>query len=68
MQVNLHQAEKVVFCNNTAVIGGGAIFGDQSSTAVTANEYNHSVAENRFGSCFMTFGNEGQPSATDVSS
>lgn len=57
-----------VFRHNMAVVSGGAVFGDESSTSFTANEYNHSLAENRFGFCFASFGNEGAPvsSAADV--
>ena len=47
-----------------AVEGGGAIFGDESSSSFTVSEYNHSLAENRFGFCFILFGNEGQPAGT----
>ena len=57
-----------MFRHNMAVVSGGAVFGDESSTSFTANEYNHSLAENRFGFCFASFGNEGVPvsSATNV--
>ena len=67
LQVDLRQAESAVFRGNTAVVSGGAIFGDDSSTSFTANEYNHSVAENRFGFCFTIFGNEGHPGDSEVS-
>ena len=67
LQVDLRQAESAVFRGNTAVVSGGAIFGDESSTSFTANEYNHSVAENRFGFCFTIFGNEGHPGDSEVS-
>ena len=54
-------ATSALFKANMAVQGGGAIYGDESSTSFSANEYNHSLAENRFGFCFVIFGNEGQP-------
>ena len=54
-------ANSALFKANMAVQGGGAIYGDESSTSFSANEYNHSLAENRFGFCFIIFGNEGQP-------
>lgn len=54
-------ASNALFKANTAVQGGGAIYGDESSTSFSANEYNHSLAENKFDFCFITFGNEGQP-------
>ena len=61
LQVDLSRATSAVFRANMAVEGGGAIYGDESSTSFSANEYNHSLAENRFGFCFIFFGNEGQP-------
>ena len=57
----MRQATSAVFRGNVALQDGGAVYGDESSTSFSANEYNHSLAENRFGFCFMTFGNEGQP-------
>ena len=60
-QVDMQGASNALFKANMAVQGGGAIYGDESSTSFSANEYNHSLAENRFGFCFITFGNEGQP-------
>lgn len=65
--MDLSRAISAVFRANMAVENGGAIFGDESSTSFTANEYNHSLAENRFGFCFLLFGNEGQPGASQVS-
>lgn len=67
LQVDLRRASSAVFRANMAVESGGAIFGDESSTSFTANEYNHSLAENRFGFCFILFGNEGRPGASEVS-
>ena len=61
LQVDMRGAGRAVFRANMAVQGGGAIYGDESSTSFSANEYNHSLAENRFGFCFIIFGNEGQP-------
>lgn len=57
----MRQTSSAVFRANMAVRGGGAIYGDESSSSFSANEYNHSLAENRFGFCFIIFGNEGQP-------
>ena len=57
----MRQTTSAVFRANLAVQGGGAIYGDESSSSFSANEYNHSLAENRFGFCFIIFGNEGQP-------
>ena len=62
--MDLSRATSAVFRANMAVEGGGAIYGDESSTSFSANEYNHSLAENRFGFCFIFFGNEGQPIGT----
>ena len=61
LQIDLVRVKKAVFKGNRAVVSGGAIFADKSSTSFTANEYNHSLAENRFGFCFATFGNEARP-------
>ena len=55
------------FLNNKAAFAGGAIYADSASTSHLASEYNHTVAGNIFGNCFLTFGNELQPiSFTDV--
>lgn len=57
----MQRVTSAIFKGNVANQGGGAIYGDESSTSFSSNEYNHSLAENRYGFCFMTFGNEGQP-------
>ena len=46
------------FARNRATFSGGAIYADESSTSITADEYNHTLAQNRFGLCFAVFGNE----------
>ncbi len=46
------------FLNNSA-FQGGAIYADDSSTTHLATEYNHTLAQQLFGSsCSITFGNE----------
>ena len=49
------------FLDNKASFAGGAIYADSASTAHLASEYNHTQAQNLFGNCFVTFGNELQP-------
>ena len=46
------------FTGNKAIFTGGAIFADDASTTLLAGEFNHSVAQARFRSCFLTFGEE----------
>ena len=49
------------FLENKAAFAGGAIYADGASTTHLASEYNHTQAQNLFGNCFVTFGNELQP-------
>ena len=42
---------------NSARFSGGAVYADESSTTVTANEYNHTLSANVLGICFMEFQN-----------
>lgn len=44
-----------MFLSNYATFSGGAIYADESSTTVTAIEYNHTLASNVLGSCFIQF-------------
>ena len=50
--------DSATFAYNNATFGGGAIYADESSTSITADEYNHTLAQSRFGFCFALFGNE----------
>lgn len=54
-----------VFAYNKAVFAGGAVFADSASTSKLAVEYNHTLAQGIFGSCFMMFGNEPVAAAPD---
>ena len=54
------------FLYNKAAYAGGAIYADSVSTAHLASEYNHTQAQNIFGNCFVTFGNELQPISNSV--
>ena len=49
------------FLDNKAGFAGGAIYADSASTAHLGSEYNHTLAQNVFGDCFVTFGNELKP-------
>ena len=49
---------KGLFSHNKAVFAGGAVFADSASTSKLAVEYNHTLAQGVFGTCFMMFGNE----------
>lgn len=60
------------FLHNKAAFAGGAVYADSPSTARLASENNHTLAQNIFGSCFITFGNElisiiGNDEANEVS-
>ncbi len=47
-----------LFVENSATFAGGAVFADAASTSKLAIEYNHTLAQSLFGSCFLMFGNE----------
>ena len=51
------------FIENSAGYKGGAIYADQESTSLSANEYAHLFAQLLPGNCFMLFGNEQAPSS-----
>ena len=57
-QLDMTGVVSAVFAYNNATFSGGAIYADESSTSITADEYNHTLAQNRFGLCFALFGNE----------
>ncbi len=43
------------FSFNEALFSGGALYADQSSTTITADQYNHTQAQVALGSCFIQF-------------
>ena len=43
------------FTFNEVSLSGGAIYADESSTTVTADQYNHTVNEAAIGNCFVKF-------------
>lgn len=47
-----------LFGHNKAIFAGGAIYADSPSTTELAVEYNHTLAQGLFGTCFIMFGNE----------
>lgn len=57
-QVDMLDVELAIFRFNNATLSGGAIYADESSSSFSRNEYNHTRAQNRFGFCFATLGNE----------
>ena len=64
-QLDMSGVELAVFQSNYANLKGGAIHADESSSSFSQNEYNHTRAQNRFGFCFATLGNErGGPSVS----
>ena len=48
------------FTFNEARFSGGAIYADESSTTITAEQYNHTYAQVALGNCFIQL-----PSAFD---
>ena len=64
-QVDMSGVSRGRFLDNKAAFAGGAIYADSASTAHLASEYNHTQAQNIFGNCFVTFGNELRASLTD---
>ena len=57
-QVDLSNTGFVSIQRNSALVRGGAIFTDDSSSSVTAVEYTHKLAESALGPCFLQFGDE----------
>ena len=57
-QVDLSNIEVGNTWNNAALISGGAIFADDSSSSIPAIEYTHKVADDVPGPCFLQFGDE----------
>ena len=57
-----------LFAHNKAIFAGGAIYADSPSTTQLAVEYNHTLAQGQFGTCFVMFGNEFLGPVTPVSS
>lgn len=66
-QVDATAVVRAQFIENLAEYKGGAIFADEESTSLSANEYTHLFAQLIYGDCFMLFGNE-QPGSSSVSS
>ena len=58
LQVDATAVVEAHFINNSAEYKGGAIYADQESTSLSANEYDHLFAQLLVGNCFMLFGNE----------
>ncbi len=58
VQVDLSGVSRGVFVNNRALFAGGAVFADTASTSKLAVEYNHTLSQGLFGTCFLMFGNE----------
>jgi predicted outer membrane repeat protein len=53
--VDFLYVENFTFSSNTAMSFGGAIYADSSSSTVTADVYNHSLAAGSLGNCFILF-------------
>ena len=58
MQIDMSEVKQANFTGNKAVFSGGAIYADDGSTSLSADEYNHTLAAFRFNYCFARFGNE----------
>jgi len=54
----MSESTRANFTLNKATFAGGAIFADDASSSISSNEYNHTLAQGRFGQCFLVFGNE----------
>ena len=53
------------FIENSAEYKGGAIYADEESTSLSANEYFHLFGQFLPGNCFILFGNEQTSSAAN---
>ena len=62
-QVDATGVSKAHFIENIADYSGGAIFADEESSSLSANEYSHLFAQNSPGNCFILFGNEISPTS-----
>ena len=58
LQVDATAVVEARFIENSAEYKGGAIYADEESTSLNANEYAHLFAQLLPGNCFILFGNE----------
>ena len=63
LQVDATAVVEAHFIENSAEFKGGAIYADEESTSLSANEYVHLFAQLLPGNCFILFGNEQTSSA-----
>jgi len=57
-QVDASRVTEAHFIENIAYYNGGAIYVDEETSSLSANEYSHLTAQTQPGNCFMLFGNE----------
>ena len=62
-QVDATEVIEAHFIKNVADYSGGAIYVDEESSSLSANEYSHLFAQKMPGNCFMLFGNENSPTS-----